>query len=1124
MSNGTPATPYTLSSSSALSDDYIMTADVLVNVESTSPVGVFQNADGVSEALFVRADGVLCQLALTPGASAAGWSATPVGTTSGVTQAAAGVHNDGSIHGFYTDAANLYHITLSGSAWSDSQTLPLCSGLAITNNFITGELIAYGVDGNGNLQLVRDQNGTWGANSIVFPAGLTGTQPLLMFTDAGDDWVMAVVTAGNLAIYQGSATQIASGPMNVETSNPIEQVIVAYWTNNSALFLFTDNKNNLYTNVGSASNAVLIPGATVVQGAGVVDLNNMIHLYSVDTNGMISVLHQTDWSSGPVWAPVIPLDIGFQLLFTDANPQDSTSFFAVDVEDTIWSYVLDPVAQTWTSSKAQMPSSESYNIPTYRTQVTVVDANGNPAPDLQLTVVADSLSAIIVQGTFLPVGPNLPASVTTNATGQVTLTTVATAIASPQLTFTADALTPPTAINPAADVHTYLSGQGTLNPGTSSALPQFSATTLANAQVSGQPLAPGAASHAALARAAASGISTMFQVNVGGGTTAAKSTAADTSLVGFILDFTDPNNPTYTPITNEEEFQRRRALVLGTADNSWWDSIEGFFVDIWQGIQTAAISVAKWVVHTIDATVDMVVQIGNEIQNIVGLAINGLEDVVSVVHSIFVAIGAEIEKLIDWLKMLFDWQAIVDTKNALASALSQAFPYLGNIIVQQGPNLVNGFFSTLESDVTNAFKTMIAQVEGQSLGQLAGSSSGSSAMFRFGVLSPAAAGAVSQSDLSTLSTVQNNWLFEKIESYFGGGPEVQFVANLVTPLETLNTAFGTVVDDFKDALTKFASFFETALTDPSQLSTIGVADLLTAAKDVCLAVLAFFDGIIVALLEVLANAVDAVGQILTASFEIPIISSIVNDIASILGIDLPPLSITDIFCFAFAIPVTIFYKLKNGVDTEPFPGGGLPSNTLKASALDGGSVATAMTYTAVGIAALWALFDTGLDAVPDVDIMVFKIIDVIAPTLLGIFTWPGGIPFTTVSLDTAEDKANFANWITSWADVALDIALLVAGAISWAPESTIARYVDPQGKIAMSAFGGINLVAGIVASSLGASGGAIAANILGPLPVLTQFLRLDSIVEGTEEISTAIKLVIDFFTGEGFAIATATTA
>jgi len=185
-------------------------------------------------------------------------------------------------------------------------------------------------------------------------------------------------------------------------------------------------------------------------------------------------------------------------------------------------------------------------------------------------------------------------------------------------------------------------------------------------------------------------------------------------------------------------------------------------------------------------------------------------------------------------------------------------------------------------------------------------------------------------------------------------------------------------------------------------------------------------------------------------------------------------------------------------------------------------VADAMTYSAAVVAALWALFDTGLDAIPDGEApKALGVVDIVAPTLIGVLTWPGGIPFTAVPLDSSEDKASFANWIIGWGVVAIDIAIFVVTDVKWAEGSVLARYNDPAGKVVLSAIGTINLVSGIIASSLGASGGSIAGNILGPLPNLLQFLRLNSLVESSEGITLAVKLVADFFAGEGAAVAIA---
>ena len=45
--------------------------------------------------------------------------------------------------------------------------MPLCTGLAVTNVPLSGELIAYGVTSEGKLQVVRQQDdGSWAAASL----------------------------------------------------------------------------------------------------------------------------------------------------------------------------------------------------------------------------------------------------------------------------------------------------------------------------------------------------------------------------------------------------------------------------------------------------------------------------------------------------------------------------------------------------------------------------------------------------------------------------------------------------------------------------------------------------------------------------------------------------------------------------------------------------------------------------------------------------------------------------------------------------------------------------------------------------------------------------------------------
>lgn len=1128
---------YSVSATSALGDDFILTSDVLVDTASTAPVAVF-NVGGVPQALFVRADGVLCQISPTIGASQAGWATVPVGSTAGVTGVVAGIQSDGTVHAFYTDASATRHISLSNGQWSAPDPLALLSSVAITVNGTTGELVAYGIDGD-NLALIRQQGPgeTWSLASMPASGSLAGTAPVLVLTDAADDWIMATPGSSGsktgLQLYQGSATAIVSGPQLVTVPNAVKQVVLGYYANNAAQFLFVDSKNGLYSTIDGAQAAVQIAGGTVANAAAVIDESNMLHVYAAGPDGSVSALHQTGWSyGGPSWAPMIPLDSGLQALFTDSSLLDVNAFFAIDTESVLWHYVQDAATQHWVAAKAQTPGVESYRVPQYRTDLTIIDENGSPAANVAFSVTASIPGAVLHGGLLYPIGPTTPLAVTTNPLGRATLSSIASGLSAPSLTVSLAGVDLLAGINPASEVHGFLSGQNSsLNEGSASAFEKpFDGPTIQAGTVGGTPIAPATQdgqSGLALANTASGGIQQLFQVKVPGNTV----TPPSADVIGFAVDMSDRLNPKLTLFHSEEEYQLYRSGDAGMPqaafDSDWWDSVKDFFGDVWHGIKQGVIAVTKFVVHIADKVIDLAVQVYDEVKNIVGAAINGIEDIVAAIHGIFAWIGAELERLVDWLKMLFDWGDIMNTSSALQSALGRVFPYVQDVITQKAEPLVAGFFSKLEGQVTASFDAAAASYRqsGAALPSLVPSGSSRYAP-AVGLSLGASTGTMALADFKRWEgSVHNNWLIEKLEALLGLQPSLPVVDALAGDFANLTADFDTVADDFLDALENFASFFTTALSDPKDLSTIGVADLIEAAKDVALAVLTFLDGIIESLLALMATAVGAAGNVVTAPLDIPFFTSMFDEIASLFDVEAPDFSVSGLFCTAIAIPITILYKIANGSSTQPFPGGTLPTaDALHASLASdalGSAASLGIQYTAAGIASLWALMDTGLDCVPTCELMVFQILDLVAPSLLTVFTWPGGIPFEAPPFETSEDKASFANWIIGICPVIIGIATLSAGKIKWSETSNVPRYIDPAGKILLTAFGTINLVSGIVAASLGANGGNIAGDIVGPLPVLCQFLRLDSLQESSEGLTLAIKLVIDFFAGEGLAVAIA---
>jgi hypothetical protein len=106
-------------------------------------------------------------------------------------------------------------------------------------------------------------------------------------------------------------------------------------------------------------------------------------------------------------------------------------------------------------------------------------------------------------------------------------------------------------------------------------------------------------------------------------------------------------------------------------------------------------------------------------------------------------------------------------------------------------------------------------------------------------------------------------------------------------------------------------------------------------------------------------------------------------------------------------------------------------------------------------------------------------------------------------------------------DDMVNIGMMVASDMEL--KGKLVRYMDPAGKIFATGVGALSLALGATASGLGNADGSldagdIAANVLGTMPNLFSFLRLESLADISEGTLPATKLLIDFFTGEGTAV------
>jgi hypothetical protein len=1118
-----------------MSEDYLATSDVLI-AGSAAPLAVFHGNGGATETLAICADNLLYHVARNL-ANESGWTLTPVYQAGAVDQVAAGTNVlDGLVHAFFTAGGQLRHAALNADgSWAESGTMPLCTGLAVTNVPGTGELAGYGVTSDGKLQVVRQQDDlSWAAAAWTFPSPLDPDATLLQMIDE-HNWALATKTATGLTVYQGADGTVMPSPMRVATPAPVAQVLVGYTHQNSVLFLFTDANGALYSNVHVTDACTLIPNMKVSKARAGVDRNQLLHFYGTDEHGTLTVLHQTGWgANGPQWAPSIPLDAGLALPAASNNPRDVGAMFAVGQDGALRYLSQDPTTSNWTAARAQRPSTaQPYHLTTYRAQVSVVDANGNPAANLPVTLSASTAASVVISGASHLVSTTAQAALSTDARGTVTLAMPALSLHAPSLTLSADGLGPVT-VAPDAGVHAYLAGSAGLNgkPAlTSSSL----STTLQTATTSdGSKLAPAAAGHSDVADAAANGIMHSFGA-VAGSARAAE--LADAGIVGFALDLSDLSKPSFQPFTSQSDLEAYRTRVQAGDLGLSWDDFANWAGDVWHGIEHAAISVEHWVVDLAHKTVTLFTQIGDELVQLAGMAVSGIREVISIVHSICNRIEAFIEKVIDWLKAFFSWRDIWDTKLAFEEALKNSVSFLGTFVDQRAEPLVSGFFAGLEQQVIKAFRSIPANATfadlagGSSLALHAGVGSGRTAAAGAArrpapVLLSGPQGSVSPGDFTADS--QHNWLLDKLTTYFGAGPSLTTAVDLSGELADLSSAISTAGTQFLTALGSFATAATNAIADPQDLPRTPLHPLLDPLEKMLLAGLGFADHVIEALLKLVKAALTGLQAFLDIPLsELPVIGPLIGVIERALGIDPSQVTITGVFCLVAAIPVTLACKITHGADAKLFPGGTLPTRMVSTPAdLAGDPVADASKYCAIGATALWALFDSCLDLVPDAGNMVFSLIDIIFPTLIQIFTWPSasGVPFAPIPDTKPLDKANLTNWSSGWAPILIDLAMLVAPELPFAPgtRSSIARYVDPWGKVLLTGAGAFNLAAGLAAIGIDSSdGGTVAASILGPLPNASQALRIDGVVEASEGVTAALKVFLDFFTGTGSAVAMA---
>lgn len=534
--------------------------------------------------------------------------------------------------------------------------------------------------------------------------------------------------------------------------------------------------------------------------------------------------------------------------------------------------------------------------PTFRTQFSLADANGSPAPGDKLQLWASEPLAVTVDGqtVTLPTQPEGAPSFTANAMGLVSVTYSGDEIRAPFL-FARTAAVPEFGTMPDYEVLNILS----------SVQPAGLAPDAAKGY-DGMPLLPtrfqDETNRTAIASAVRNTVgrvpqnAMMTSLFLAGGSLAPFSAppsrgVSPNDILHWSLDLGD--GLTFTPSDTELITQAQAAL----AGFSLLGRLKEFVRDVVKGAKKLTRVVTMWA----QDAVTFLCQVADGFYMFV---VNTIDDAINVARAIFQRVVDAVERVIEWLSFLFQWDDILRTQGAIADSITSAIQTFRTAIDTQlanGAMDVRAFFQAREKDIQNLF----CQAMSQGGDTFASGTRGSASE------NPFAAGGQD-------SSVPINWLMDRAMtgssaaadgapfaglpnaddlltrlSQFGESARTMLAANPAT--QDVEARFQGVLQSFGRLLRNFPSF-----------SSLAANDLLGAIADLAVLAMSAADLLIEGFLQLLRDLIDTIVATLTTPMPIPFLSDLFQSLTR------RPLTLVELGAFLIAVPTTILYKALYG--------------------------------------------------------------------------------------------------------------------------------------------------------------------------------------------------------------------
>jgi hypothetical protein len=595
----------------------------------------------------------------------------------------------------------------------------------------------------------------------------------------------------------------------------------------------------------------------------------------------------------------------------------------------------DVTTSGWVTDKVRrgpLPEDETstdvlHMVSHYVADVTLLDTGGRPLPARSVNVAADSLVEVQVGAVSYQVGPGRTAEVKTNNMGKLSVSVAARGLSVPVIYLNTDGLASGAAIDFAAQVNDYLAG--------GSPLPSQKGTLTADALQGAQctdsagnttPLVADWTKSPATPAETVKHCTDLYGMAVGRKPQLAAvldGYAGPQPIAGYVIQKWDSSRPSYQVFRTQDELDAYRAYRDNhPAYAGFWDDFQTWATDVWEGIKSGATAVAEVFVETV---VEIAVWVGNAVVSLGKMIINGIEQAVQAVEAVFQMIADAVSRVIDWLKSLFAFKDIWETKKALESGLTTILDYGVRTLEHYGAE-AHGWFETQEAAVTALFTDLKARYGDNAVGDFQN---------RAPQLQDSGGNQVDRA--SVTDNPQAGWMLNQahgsITSYLRAGNELTFDlpdSPIEDKFKDITTALANsgVLADLARAGADFGQAIE-SLFNPDEGPSASLVALLDMLEHLALAVLKALDAVVTGTVTLASVFVQGLSDFLKTDVGVPFLDTLycwIQETGKVPEHEREPTLKYGSFVFlALGFFTTVIYKLINGIDNPPFPGGEFPA-------------------------------------------------------------------------------------------------------------------------------------------------------------------------------------------------------